>query len=125
MLTTTAIMVLLAEHSLKSHTAVALTYNLAEGYRYLREIYSHTLEEIELCLVARENHPVLSKSSEWASIHHLPLARVIIDQGISFQKRSPLKEVYLAKGFQPRVSLTTHSVRVLTNKLSTSECNYV
>ncbi|MHA7229625.1 LysR family transcriptional regulator [Vibrio campbellii] len=89
-----------------------------EGYPLPQEIYSHTLEEVNLCLVARKDHPVLRKSSDWESIHHLPLARVIID-GIN-SKRSPVEEIYIAKGFQPRVSLVTHSIRVLTNKLSTS-----
>jgi DNA-binding transcriptional LysR family regulator len=90
-----------------------------EGYPLPQEIYSHTLEEVDLCLVARKDHPVLRKSSDWESIYHLPLARVIID-GIN-SKRSPVEEIYIAKGFQPRVSLVTHSVRVLTNKLSTSD----
>ncbi|CAH6841329.1 LysR family transcriptional regulator [Vibrio chagasii] len=113
-------MVYWQEHSLAEVLNGSIDYLIHfEGYPLPQEIYSHTLEEVELCLVAKENHPVLSKSSEWASIHHLPLARVIID-GIN-SKRSPVEEVYLAKGFQPRVSLTTHSVRVLTNKLSTSD----
>ncbi|EIU6780720.1 LysR family transcriptional regulator [Vibrio parahaemolyticus] len=84
-----------------------------------QEIYCHTLEEVELCLVARMNHPILSQSSDWDSIHQLPLARVIID-GIN-SKRSPVEEIYLAKGYQPRVTLVTHSIRVLINKLSSSD----
>lgn len=90
-----------------------------EGYPLPQEIYSHTLEEVALCLVARKDHPVLSLSTDWESIHSLPLARVIID-GIN-SKRSPVEEVYLSKGYQPRVSLVTHSIRVLIGKLCHSD----
>lgn len=90
-----------------------------EGYPLPQEIYRHTLEEVELCLVARTEHPVLSQSSNWESIHQLPLARVIID-GIN-SKRSPIEDVYIAKGFQPKVTLVTHSIRVLISKLSNSD----
>ncbi|EGQ8090718.1 LysR family transcriptional regulator [Vibrio vulnificus] len=108
------------EHSLAEVLNGDIDYLIHfEGFPLPQEIYNHTLEEVELCLVARRNHPVLSQSSDWASIHHLPIARVIID-GIN-TKRAPVEEVYLAKGFQPRVSLITHSIRVLINKLSTSD----
>lgn len=90
-----------------------------EGYPLPQEIYSHTLEEVELCVIARKDHPVLNVSSDWDAIHTLPLARVIID-GIN-SKRAPVEELYIAKGFRPRVSLVTHSIRVLNNKLCTSD----
>ncbi|WP_413110305.1 LysR family transcriptional regulator [Thaumasiovibrio sp. DFM-14] len=108
------------EHSLAEVLNGGIDYLIHfEGYPLPQEIYNHTLQEVELCLIARKNHPVLNQTSDWASIHHLPIARVIID-GIN-SKRAPVEEVYLTRGFQPRVSLVTHSIRVLTNKLSTSD----
>ncbi|MBM5283660.1 LysR family transcriptional regulator [Vibrio parahaemolyticus] len=108
------------EHSLAEVLSGDIDYLIHfEGYPLPQEIYCHTLEEVELCLVARMNHPILSQSSDWDSIHQLPLARVIID-GIN-SKRSPVEEIYLAKGYQPRVTLVTHSIRVLINKLSSSD----
>lgn len=90
-----------------------------EGYPLPQEIYCHTLEDVELCLIARKNHPILNQTSAWDAIHQLPLTRVIID-GIN-SKRSPVEEVFLAKGYQPRVTLATHSIRVLINKLCQSD----
>ncbi|ABZ77412.1 transcriptional regulator, LysR family [Shewanella halifaxensis HAW-EB4] len=84
-----------------------------------QEIYQHKLQGINLCLVARKNHPVLTKSCEWEDIHHLPLARLIVD-GIN-TKRSPIEEIYLAKGYQATTSLLTHSARVLLNQLKHSD----
>ncbi|WP_244916302.1 LysR family transcriptional regulator [Photobacterium lutimaris] len=89
------------------------------AYPLPQEIYQHTLQRIKLCLVARENHPVLSQTSNWDDIHQLPLARVIID-GIS-SKRSPLEELYISRGYHPTLSLTTHSIRLLLSKLSNSD----
>lgn len=88
-------------------------------YPLPQEVYCHTLEEIELCLVARKSHPILSRTSDWEAIHQLPLVRIIID-GIN-SKRSPIEEIYLAKGFTAPVTLVTHSIRVLINKLSNSD----
>ncbi|MGF1716525.1 LysR family transcriptional regulator [Photobacterium chitinilyticum] len=84
-----------------------------------QEIYLHKLQEIKLCLVARRDHPVLSKSSDWEDIHHLPLARLVID-GVN-SKRAPIEEIYLSKGYQANCSLVTHSVRVLLNKVKDSD----
>lgn len=84
-----------------------------------QEIYQHKLQDIDLCLVARQDHPVLSLSSDWEDIYHLPLARLIID-GVN-TKRSPIEEIYLAKGYQATLSLVTHSTRVLLNQLKHSD----
>jgi len=84
-----------------------------------QEIYQHGLKEIRLSLIARKDHPVLSHSSNWEDIHHLPITRILVD-GIN-SKRSPVEELYLAKGYQANIVLSTHSVTVLLNKLKHSD----
>ncbi|PME27435.1 transcriptional regulator [Vibrio sp. 10N.286.55.E10] len=84
-----------------------------------QEIYQHKLKEIKLSLIARKNHPVLSQSSEWEDIHHLPITRILVD-GVN-SKRAPIEDLYLAKGYKARIVLSTHSVRVLLNKLKNSD----
>lgn len=84
-----------------------------------QEIYQHKLQHINLSLVARRDHPVLSQSSQWEDIHHLPLARLVID-GVN-SKRSPVEELYLSKGYTASCTLTTHSIRVLLSQLKHSD----
>jgi len=84
-----------------------------------QEIYLHKLKEIKLCLIARKDHPVLSHSTDWEDIHHLPITRVLVD-GIN-SKRAPIEDLYLAKGYKANMALSTHSVTVLRNKLKNSD----
>lgn len=84
-----------------------------------QEIYQHKLKEIKLSLVARKNHPVLSNGSAWENIHHLPITRILAD-GIN-SKRAPVEDLYLAKGYKANIVLSTHSLRVLLNKLKHSD----
>lgn len=83
-----------------------------------QEIYQHKLKQVKLCLIAKKNHPVLKKSSDWQAIHELPITRILID-GIN-AKRSAMEELYIAKGYQANLVLETHSVTVLLNKLKNS-----
>ncbi len=84
-----------------------------------QEIYQHHLQNIELCVVARKGHPVLTKTSLLEDIHHLPIARVVID-GLN-NKRVPLEEFYISKGYEANFTLLTHSIRVLVSKLESSD----
>ncbi|WP_394129066.1 LysR family transcriptional regulator [Shewanella maritima] len=84
-----------------------------------QEVYQHKLHEITLGLVARREHPVLSISSDWEAIHHLPVTRLIID-GVN-SKHSPIEALYQSKGYQAQFSLVTHSVRILLNQLKHSD----
>ncbi|PMG01879.1 transcriptional regulator [Vibrio breoganii] len=84
-----------------------------------QQIYQHKLKDVKMSLIARSNHPILSQSSEWEDINQLPVTRVLID-GIT-SKRSGVEELYLAKGYEADVVLTTHSVSVLLNKLKHSD----
>ncbi|MBM7035284.1 LysR family transcriptional regulator [Vibrio ulleungensis] len=84
-----------------------------------QDIYQHKLKEVELCLIARSEHPVLSKSSNWEDINTLPIARILID-GLN-SKRSAIEELYRIKGYSANIALTTHSLSVLLNKLKNSD----
>ncbi|GEM79891.1 LysR family transcriptional regulator [Vibrio superstes] len=84
-----------------------------------QNIYRHTLKEVDLCLVARKDHPILSLNSDWENIHDLPIAKIIVD-GVK-TKHSKIEEYYAYKGYRARVSLSTHSVRVIINKLVNSD----
>ncbi|OIN28660.1 LysR family transcriptional regulator [Vibrio barjaei] len=90
-----------------------------EGYPMPQEIYQHHLNSVKLCLVARKGHPVLEQTSDWESIHRLPLTRVEID-GVN-SKRSPIEKLYQSKGYKADVALVTHSVKVLLHKLKASD----
>ncbi|MDH5902430.1 MULTISPECIES: LysR family transcriptional regulator [Vibrio] len=84
-----------------------------------QDIYQHKLTEVKLSLIARKDHPVLSKSSEWEDIHHLPITRILID-GIN-TKRAPIEDLYISKGYNANIVLATHSLTVLRSKLRNSD----
>ncbi len=89
------------------------------GFPLPQDIYQHKLTEVKLSLIARKEHPVLSKSSEWEDIHHLPITRILID-GIN-TKRTPVEDLYKSKGYTANIVLATHSLKVLRNKLRNSD----
>lgn len=90
-----------------------------EGMGFPQDIYQCGLRDIEVCIVARRGHPVLTNTSAWDAIGNLPLARVISDGAPNPQ--DPLDEVYRAKGFEPRVTLTTHSAQAILHKVASSD----
>ena len=92
---------------------------LFSQFQLPQEIYQHRLKEIKLSLIARKDHPVLSKSTALEDIHHLPITRILAD-GIN-SKRAPVEDFYLARGYKANIVLTTHSIRVLLNKLKHSD----
>ncbi|NOH77888.1 LysR family transcriptional regulator [Vibrio crassostreae] len=92
---------------------------LFSQFQLPQEIYQHRLKEIKLSLIARKDHPVLSKSTALEDIHHLPITRILAD-GIN-SKRAPVEDFYLARGYTANIVLTTHSIRVLLNKLKHSD----
>ncbi len=108
------------EHSLGEVLKGNIDYLVQfDAYPLPQEIYQHHLHTIKLSLIARENHPILSNSSDWEAIHELPVARIVID-GMN-NKRSPIEELYRAKGYETQLSMTTHSVKVLLHKLANSD----
>ncbi|MDN2482902.1 LysR family transcriptional regulator [Vibrio agarivorans] len=113
-------MIYWGENSLAEMLAGEIDYMLHfEARTFPQEVFIQTLREVKLCFIARKAHPILSKTSQWEDIHHLPLARVIVD-GVN-TKRSQLEKLYIHKGYNPRVSLATHSIRLLIDKLVHSD----
>ncbi|MBY5920263.1 LysR family transcriptional regulator [Ferrimonas balearica] len=90
-----------------------------DGFKFPQDIYLNALIDIDICLVARKAHPVLSHSSNLEDIHHLPLARITID-GIN-TKRTPIEAFYQSRGYQAHYTLVTHSVHVLLALLKQSD----
>lgn len=88
-------------------------------YSLPQELYAHHLSNINVCFVARKNHPILSQSSDWESIHHLPLIKLIAD-AVNY-KHDPFDELYLEKGYTPNIALTTHSIPIIVDKLENSD----
>ncbi|MDV5169618.1 LysR family transcriptional regulator [Photobacterium rosenbergii] len=88
-------------------------------YPLPQDIYTHHLTDLEVCLVARKDHPVLSNSSEWEEIHHLPLVRLI--PGSIQSKHYAFDELYLNKGYTPKTILVSHSLPVIIKKLENSD----
>ncbi|MGR5193954.1 LysR family transcriptional regulator [Vibrio rotiferianus] len=90
-----------------------------EGMPMPQDIYLHKLQDIKVSLVARKDHPILSHGQDWEDIHDIPVARILLD-GIN-TKRSPIEDLYLSKGYQAKVTLATHSVSVLIDKIKSSD----
>ncbi|WP_394150685.1 LysR family transcriptional regulator [Vibrio maritimus] len=84
-----------------------------------QDIYVHHLSEIAVSLVARKDHPVLSKSTQWEDIHHLPLVKLVAEAMKS--KHDPFDELYVNKGYDPKICLVTHSVPIVVEKLLNSD----
>ncbi|CAH0529509.1 LysR family transcriptional regulator [Vibrio hippocampi] len=84
-----------------------------------QEIYTQTLTEMEICLVARKDHPVLIQSSAWTDIHQLPLVK--LQSSDTRGKYDIYDELYLTKGYQPDIVLTTHSIPIIMDKLLHSD----
>ncbi len=84
-----------------------------------QDIYVHHLSEIAVSLVARKNHPVLSQSTAWEDIHHLPLVKLVTEAMKS--KHDLFDELYVNKGYAPNVCLVTHSVPIVIEKLLNSD----
>ncbi|MCJ2376130.1 LysR family transcriptional regulator [Vibrio sp. ZSDZ34] len=84
-----------------------------------QDIYVHHLSEIAVSLVARKDHPVLSQSSDWEDIHHLPLIKLVAEAMKS--KHDPFDELYISRGYEPNICLVTHSIPIVVEKLVNSD----
>ncbi|WP_394202642.1 LysR family transcriptional regulator [Shewanella waksmanii] len=88
-------------------------------YPLPQDIYTHHLSNIAVNLVAKKNHPVLSKSSDWEAIHALPLVK-LVSNAIN-AKHDPFDEIAIARGYQPNICLVTHSIPIAVDKLLNSD----
>ena len=75
-------------HSLVDMLNGQIDYSLQlSNFPFPQDIYNHQLKEVEISLVARKNHPVLSQSSEFADIHHLPVVLLYLP-GVNYKTSS-------------------------------------
>lgn len=93
-----------------------------EGIPLPQDIYTKTLKDIPLSIIARKGHPTLSQPYDWEDIHHLPIGRVIIEGVLS--KHSPIELFYQSIGYQAEIRLVTHSLPLLVDNLKNSEMIY-
>ncbi|MDN2482904.1 LysR family transcriptional regulator [Vibrio agarivorans] len=84
-----------------------------------QEIYMHHVSDMEVSLVARKNHPILSQSTELEDIHHLPLIKIASDAVPS--KYDPFEEVYIQNGYTPKTRLLSHCLPIIVEALETSD----
>lgn len=90
-----------------------------QGYPLPQDVYTHHLSDMKLSLLARKDHPVLSKSSDWEDIHELPLVKLVSNAVNG--KYGPYENAYLSRGYKPNIELVTHSVPAAVRKLETSD----
>ncbi|GEM79890.1 LysR family transcriptional regulator [Vibrio superstes NBRC 103154] len=90
-----------------------------QSYQFPQQLHCRGLAQLENVLIARKNHPVLSKSSDWESIHHLPIARLYLD-GINPNK-GILETLYEQRGYKANFLLTTHSIRAAVALIKNSD----
>lgn len=101
--------------SWQSHTLVSMLeghidYGIQlERFPFPQDIYTHTLDEQKLGIVAKKNHPILSLPYQWEDITHLPLTQLYLS-GINYDKNA-LEDFYSARGYTANVVLKTHSLR--------------
>ncbi|MGR5145945.1 LysR family transcriptional regulator [Photobacterium alginatilyticum] len=84
-----------------------------------QDIYTHHLSDIVVNLVARKNHPILSETSDWEAIKHIPLVKYATDSSIG--KYDIYDEQFLARGAEPNIALVSHSVPIMVDKLVNSD----
>lgn len=90
-----------------------------EAFPLPQDIYSHHLHDIEVTLVARNGHPVLSKSTDFEDICRLPLIKIASDSIIG--KHDPFDDIYLQNGFTPNIELMSHCLPVIIDALENSD----
>lgn len=89
------------------------------SYTMPQDMYCRSLAKIQNVLLARQEHPVLCRSSKWEDINTLPIIRLFLD-GIN-PRRGVLETLYERYGYEANFLLTTHSVRTAVALLKESD----
>lgn len=84
-----------------------------------QDVYTHHLSNIEINLVARKDHPVLSQGSDWDEVKHLPWVKYATDSSVG--KYGIYDELIINQGVEPNITLVSHSVPVMVDKLVSSD----
>lgn len=107
-------------HSLVDMLNGQIDYGLQlSNFPFPQDIYNHQLKEVEINIIARKNHPVLSQSSEFADIHHLPVVLLYLP-GVNYNT-SNIEKDYKSKGYNIDIRLKTHSLKAAFYALQHSD----
>ncbi|KOO15564.1 transcriptional regulator [Vibrio xuii] len=102
--------------TLKGHVDYVIQFG---HYTFPQELHCHHLAKIENSIIARKDHPVLSKGSDWERVGSLPITRLFLE-GINPNK-GVLESIYEQNGYQAKFLLTTHSISSAVAVLKTSD----
>ncbi|WP_239670958.1 LysR substrate-binding domain-containing protein [Vibrio variabilis] len=91
-----------------------------EPFPIPQDIYTHHLSDIKINLVARKNHPVLSKTSDWDVIHKLPLVK-LFSESVNPNQDPYTNSLFTSRGYTPNIVLSTHSISIAVDKLVNSD----
>lgn len=84
-----------------------------------QDIYTHHLSDIKVNLVARKDHPILSKTSEWAAVKDIPLVKYASNSQVG--KYDYYDELFLQQGGEPNVKLVSQNVPIMIDCLASSD----
>ncbi|WP_258406652.1 LysR family transcriptional regulator [Shewanella spartinae] len=84
-----------------------------------QSLCGRALCDLEMAIIAREDHPVLSHSSEWADINHLQLIQLVIP-GVN-EYRNHLAELYARLGFRANIALRTQCQQIAAHAMQRSD----
>lgn len=84
-----------------------------------QSLYGRELSTLEMAIIAREGHPVLSQSSAWADIQHLQLVQLVIP-GVN-EHRNHLAELYARLGFRANICLRTQNQMIAAHAMRNSD----
>ncbi|QLE87411.1 LysR family transcriptional regulator [Shewanella sp. Scap07] len=87
-------------------------------YNLPQEIYTHHLSNIALNLVARKNHPILKTTSDWQAIKDIAIVKHASDYSAKYDVYD---ELFITQGIEPNISLVSHSVPIIVDKLVHSD----
>lgn len=107
-------------HSLADMLNGQIDYALQlSNFPFPQAIYNHQLKDVEINIVARKNHPILSHSSEFADIHQLPVVLLYLT-GVNYNI-SNIEKVYNYQGYKIDFILKTHSLKAALYTLQHSD----
>ncbi len=84
-----------------------------------QDIYIHHLSDIKVNLVARKDHPILSKTSEWSAIKDIPMVKYASNSQVG--KYDYYDELFLQQGGEPNVKLVSQNVPIMIDCLVNSD----
>ncbi len=83
-----------------------------------QDIFCQKIHSCNNVIIARKEHPVLSKSSKWQDIHELALINA---QPHLNSSKSILENNYSTLGYQANIQLTTNNIMVANEYLKSSD----